>query len=285
MKLKAHSKAGRTGRHVERHRRSTMLMSRPGQWPAPDPAARVVLDPSDTSSLPAHPSSTTRPAMSRTSTHRGELIVAAGLGGILVSVGSAFVKLVDLPSLSEVAIGTLGGALVLVGVISRRRHVATEPAQRRTATKERLPAAGPIPTSEPIRTAEPLPPVERPPVALDLPSLTGQISHVLAELRHKYGMAYRTRTWIEDMLPAYGAELDDPALARALLAVAALDAGGIRADVSGLSEAHTNDAIIAAGTVVLAALRQVREACEESGSRPAASVRSSDPSRWPVSER
>ena len=283
MKHKAHSKAGRTGRHVEGHRRSTMLMSRPGQWPAPDPAARVVLDPSDTSSLPAHPSSTPRPTTSLTSTHRGELIVAAGLGGILVSVGSAFVKLVDLPALSEVAIGALGGALVLVGIVSRRRHVATEPAQRRTVTKKRLPAAEPIPTWEPILTAEPLPPAERPPVALDLPSLTGQISEVLAELRHEYGTAYRTRTWIEDILPAYGAKLNDPVLARALLGVAALDAGGIRADVAGISEAHASEEIIATGMDVLAALQQVRGACDGSGDRFAASVRPSDPSRWPAS--
>ena len=46
-------------------------------------------------------------------------------------------------------------------------------------------------------------------------------------------MAYRTRTWIEEILPTYGLPLADPALARDLLAVAALDAGGIRADVAG----------------------------------------------------
>ena len=113
--------------------------------------------------------------------------------------------------------------------------------------------------------------------------MTGQLSEVLAELRHEYGMAYRTRTWIEEMLPEYGAQLDDPVLARALLAVAALDAGGIRADVSGLVGSHGIDEIIATGKVVLAALHEVRAACDRSGDRAVVPVRASDPSRWPAS--
>ncbi len=120
------------------------------------------------------------------------------------------------------------------------------------------------------------------PVVLDLPSLTGQISEVLADLRHDYGMAYRTQTWIDEMLPAFGAALDDPVLARSLLAVSALDAGGIRADVSGLSAAHSSDEILATGKVVLESLQQLREMCDGSIDRPAAVVRPSDPSRWPA---
>ena len=144
----------------------------------------------------------------------------------------------------------------------------------------------------PVSAGEPLPaPLSMPvapskvrvrPVAVDLPSLTGQLGEVLAELRHEYGMAYRTRTWIEEMLPVYGAQLDDPVLARAVLAVAALDAGGIRADVSGLLESHGKDEIIATGKVVLAALNEVRAACDGSGHRFAVPVRPSDPSRWPA---
>ena len=143
-------------------------------------------------------------------------------------------------------------------------------------------AVEPLVAVEALPTIEAVPKVQARPIAVDLPSLTGQISEVLAELRHEYGMAYRTRTWIEEMLPAFGAELDDPVLARSLLAVAALDAGGIRADVTGLSAVHSSDEIIATGKVVLAALQQVREACDGSGDRPAAVVRPSDPSRWPA---
>jgi hypothetical protein len=120
------------------------------------------------------------------------------------------------------------------------------------------------------------------PVVVDLPSLTGQISEVLAELRHEYGMAYRTQTWIEEMLPAFGAELGNPVLARSLLAVSALDTGGIRADVSGISAVNSTDEIIATGTVLLASLQRLREACDGSDDHPAAVVRPSDPSRWPV---
>ena len=123
--------------------------------------------------------------------------------------------------------------------------------------------------------------VEGPPAIIDLPSLTGQISGVLGLLRRDYGMAYRTRTWIE-MLPAYGADLDDPALARDLLAAAALDAGGIRADVAGLAESHSRDEIVATGWAILHALQNVLAACEvPTDLLP--TPHPSDPSCWPPS--
>lgn len=259
-----------------KHRAQTTVRS----WPAPDPATRVVLDASGNSPQPPGTSS----PVSESRTHRGELVVAAGLGGILVSVGSAFVKLIDLPSMSEVAIAVLGGALVIVGVVSSRRPATGrrfEPVEP-VATVEPMPTVEALPTVEPQPVPVAMPKAQRRPVVVDLPSLTGQISEVLGELRHEYGMAYRTRTWIEEMLPAFGAELDDPALARSLLAVAALDAGGIRADVSGLSAVHSTEQIIATGKVVLDALLQVREACDGSGDRPVVVVRPSDRSRWPA---
>ncbi len=239
-----------------KHRTQTRARS----WPAPDPATRVVVDAGGNSPLPPHRSSPASTRSSEPTTHRGELIVAAGLVGVLASVGSAFVKVIDLPSSSSMAVGGFGAALVLMGLLVRRGSTTTTAVQPIVAPKIR------------VR-----------PVAVDLPSLTGQLSEVLAELRHEYGMAYRTRTWIEEMLPAYGAHVDDPVLARALLAVAALDAGGIRADVSGLVGSHGNDEIITTGKVVLAALHEVRAACDRSGDRAVVPVRPSDPSRWPAS--
>ncbi len=95
-------------------------------------------------------------------------------------------------------------------------------------------------------------------------------------------MVYRTRTWIEEMLPAYGAEFDDPALARDLLGVAALDAGGIRADVTHLAETHTREQIVATGAAILSALQNVLAACDvPTDLLP--TPHPSDPSAWPAS--
>jgi hypothetical protein len=120
------------------------------------------------------------------------------------------------------------------------------------------------------------------PLSVDLPSLTGQIGAVLTHLRQHYGMAYRTRTWIEQMLPAYGAEFDDPALARDLLGAAALDAGGIRADVTTLAERHSREQIVETGCTILRALQNVLAACElPTDLLPM--PHPSDPSSWPAS--
>ena len=188
----------------------------------------------------------------------GELIMAAGFGGILVSAMSVFAQLLDLPSLSEASVAAFGVALVLVGALKRRQFRSTRP---QVADVE--------------VAAEPF-------LTVDLPSLTGQISGVLAELRRQYGMAYRSRTWIEKMLPAYGADFDDPALARDLLAAAALDAGGIRADVAGLAESHSQEQIAATGCTILAALQNVLAACEvPTDLLP--TPHPSDPTSWPAS--
>ena len=255
-------------------------------WPAPDPATRVVVDAGGHSPLPPRRSSPASTRASKPTKRRGELIIAAGLVGILASVGSGFVKVGDLPSSSSMAVGGLGATLVLLGTLVRRRSTSM-PVVQPIVAAETPPVVEIPPTFEQMPAIEPARPVAAPkvrarPVAVDLPSLTGQLSEVLAELRHEYGMAYRTRTWIEEMLPAYGAQLDDPALARAVLAVAALDAGGIRADVSGLVGSHGNDEIIATGKVVLAALHEVHAACDGSGKASEVPVRPSDPSRWPA---
>ena len=73
--------------------------------PPPDPSTRADVD--------FVPDALTSPRLR--GRRAGELIVAAGLGGILVAVCSAFAKLLDLPSLSEMAVAGLGVVLVLVG--------------------------------------------------------------------------------------------------------------------------------------------------------------------------
>ena len=118
-----------------------------------------------------------------------------------------------------------------------------------------------------------------PSISVDLPSLTGEISGTLSQLRQEHGMAYRTRTWIEEILPAYGGPLTDPALARDLLAAAAMDAGGIRADLAGIAESHSRDAIVVTGVALRDALYNALAACEGS-THP--SPRPSDPSSWPA---
>jgi hypothetical protein len=244
MKSRSHLRGKRVGgRHVA-PTTPIAAIDRDDQMPPPDPSTRVDVD-------------FTSGASSRNTTGRrgGELIVAAGLGGILVAVCSAFIKLLDLPSLSEKSAAGFGVVLVLVGVIKWHRAKSTTLLPVDAVVADRSPS-------------------------VDLPSLTGQISGVLAQLRQQHGVAYRTRTWIEEILPTYGLPLADPALARDLLAAAALDAGGIRADVVGLAEAHTRDHIVDTGCAVLEALQNALAACE-SNDQP--SPRPSDPSCWPAS--
>ena len=185
--------------------------------------------------------------------HGGQLIVAAGLGALFVAVCFAFVDLLHLPSLSKLSVAALGGALIGLGAL-KRKHSYTSPT---------APAAI----------------VQEPLVEVDLPSLTGQLSSVLGQLRREYGVAYRTRTWIEEVLPAAGADLTTPELARDLLAAAALDAGGIRADVAALAATHSRDEIVATSLVLLDALTSLLVTCERLTEQPA--TRPSDPSFWP----
>lgn len=230
-------------------RTSIMGLETGDALPPPDPATRVETDLVPGELTPAQ----------RRGRRNAELTIAAGLGGILVSVSSVFLKLLSLPSLSEVSVAGLGGTLILLGILkgSLARRVETR----------RL---------EPVVEVEP-----DQSIPVDLPSLTGQLSGVLAELRQQYGMAYRTRTWIEEVLPAYGDVPKDAGLARDLLAAAALDAGGIRADVAGLAESHSRADIVITGTALLEVLQHVLAACEGSAEYPAPP--SSDLSCWPAS--
>jgi hypothetical protein len=216
------------------------------RWPAPDPSTRVEVE--NDSAAEA-----TRPKQVR----RGDALAIVGLAAIAISIVVALTNILVVPLVSQVAFAALGGVLLATGVVRHRR-------------------AGTPRTS--VMVVE----IEGPPATIDLPSLTGQISGVLGQLRREYGMAYRSRTWIEEMLPAYGADLDDPALARDLLAAAALDAGGIRADLAGLAESHSRDAIVSTGWAILHALQNVLAACEvPTDLLP--TPHPSDPSSWPAS--
>src|SRR5207244_112511 len=99
------------------------------------------------------------------------------------------------------------------------------------------------------------------------------------ELRQHYGMAYRSSTWVDEVLPSAGRTHDDRDLTRDLLAVAALDAGGLRADVSALVAAHDEPALCDAAAKLLIALERVRDMCIQRelgiGGLPA-----SDPPSW-----
>ncbi len=235
------------------HRSTTARSVVPRSWveaqhdidfPPPDPSKLVsvelAVEPSFPSSMPDRP-------------HGGQLIVAAGLGALFVALCFAFVDLLHLPSLSKLSVAALGGALIGLGAL-KRKHSYTSP------------------TAPAAIAQEPL-------VEVDLPSLTGQLSSVLGRLRREHGVAYRTRTWIEEVLPAAGADLTTPELARDLLAAAALDAGGIRADVAALAATHSRDDIVATSLVLLDALNSLLVTCERSTGQPA--TRPSDPSFWP----
>ena len=216
------------------------------RWPAPDPSTRVEVE-----------NESADQTTKQTPVRRGDAIAIVGLAAIVLSIVLAFTNAVDVPLVWHVAFAALGGVLVAAGIVQHRRVG--------------MPRAL-------VMTED----IEGPPATIDLPSLTGQISEVLGQLRRQYGMAYRSRTWIEEMLPAYGAELEDPALARDLLAAAALDAGGIRADVAGLAESHSREAILATGWAVLHALQNVLAACEvPTDLLP--TPHPSDPSSWPAS--
>ena len=239
-------------------RQRSQLVRNPQETPAPARSSGAWIDPN--SEFPA-PDPSTRVAFGRVSspsaTQRlgGELIVAAGLGAILISVASKFARLIDLPSLSEVSVAALGGMLAVLGVLQRRR--------RSSPSTVRAELVAP-------RSVE-----------VDLPSLTGQLSALLAQLRQQYGVVYRTRTWIEVVLPASGFGVHESTLTRDLLAAAALDAGGVRADVGKLSEAYARDDIVATSTALIEAVRSVLASCELSTDQQA--LRPSDPSCWPAS--
>ncbi|MGZ4722640.1 MAG: hypothetical protein ACXVIQ_13035 [Ilumatobacteraceae bacterium] len=240
--MRQRSQPGHKGQHTYTPARSSVaLLDQDGHFPAPDPSTRVRLG-----QAPSRPA--TRP-------HGGELIVAAGLGAISISIASKFARFIDLPSLSEMSVAALGSALAVLGVLQRRRMLS-QSAER----------AGLVAPRE---------------VEVDLPSLTGQLSALLAILRQQHGVVYRSRTWIEVALPEAGFGDHDPTLARDLLAAAALDAGGVRADVGKLSELHSRGDIVATSVALIEAVRRVLASCEQSTDRQA--PRQSDPSCWPAS--
>src|SRR5215207_7489251 len=243
--------------HIERARGRLRIGRPSGQLPPPDPATRVEHD--APGSVEAG-----RADGRRDRQDSARPIVVAGLAGLVVAAASKLVDVIDLPSSSEVSVAVFGVTLVGLGLFQRYGS-PVEPAPVIDVPAE--PVAESMPADEPV-------------MSVDLPSLTGEIAGLLAQLRREYGLAYRTTTWLEVVLPAVGFVTTQPELARDLLAVSALDAGAIRADVTPLTEVHATEAIVGAGSSLLVALAGVRDACEQRdvgiGDLPP-----SDPSTWP----
>lgn len=212
--------------------------------PPPDPATRVSLGP------PA----ALRPTSEQPRSSGLGAAVAVGVGGTAMAIGSAAVQVLHLPPLSEVGVAAGSVLLAVASAVEWRRW------RGRTT----------------LATAD----VELPQLETDLPSLTGQIGALLTELRHQHGLAYRSRTWIDDVLPEFGGPLPQPLLARDLLAVAALDAGGIRANVAGLTHDHEREELLTAARALRTALQSVLDACEGSSDLPTPPT--PDQSCWPV---
>lgn len=214
-----------TSKDGRRVRRRVRLAAR--QLPPPDPATRVELErPARRHETPARRSSA------------GELTMLAGLAGVFAAASSKFVEMIHLPSSSEVSVAGFGVALVGLGFVQRRR-----------LARQAVDVVAAAPTTAP------------PAMPTDLPSLTGEIAGVLSQLRQEYGLAYRTATWLDGVLPAVGFTTAQPELVRDMLAVSALDAGGVRADVSALTATHSTADLLEAGSSLLVALEQVCEAC------------------------
>ena len=149
----------------------------------------------------------------------------------------------------------------------------------KSRTKPKNGARRPLDQPAVLTTQSELPPPD-PATRLDLPTLTGQMSEMLSRLRSEYGMAYTSRTWVDVVLPLHApSAFANPGLARDLLATAALDAGGIRADVSAITASYSGTTIIVTGVALRDALESVLAGCEYSS---AAMTRSSDPTGWPA---
>jgi hypothetical protein len=177
----------------------------------------------------------------------GEMTALLGLGGLFVSVSSVFADLFVLPAWSQGAVAGASGALLAIGTVQRRTPPAGE------ATRVNLPT--------------------------DLPTLTGEIANVLARLRLEHGLAYRSSTWVDEVLPRTGVPVEDPALVRDLIAVCALDAGGVRADTTTLLSANSRERLVQAAMGLLDGLQRVLTSCSGRGS---STLPSSDPTRWPA---
>lgn len=213
-------------------------------FPPPDPATRVSLQPPTTA---VH-------AIARSKSSGRDVVMAVGIGGTATAIASAAVQVANFPWQYEVGVAAVGVLLAVMGAVAWTR--------RRSGTS---------------RAAVD---VQLPQTEADLPLLTGQIGALLTELRHEHGLAYRSRTWIDDVLPEFGGPLPHPLLARDLLAVAALDAGGIRANVAGLARDHERGEVVTAAQALQSALQSVLDACEGSSDLPTPPT--PDQSCWPV---
>jgi hypothetical protein len=223
-------------------------------FPPPDARTRVSVD-LEPSKSAAVDGGQQRPPAGR--------MISIGLGTVIVAVCTRIAGetgIVEVPT--SVAIGIAGAGCTMLALGGVRRWPRTQ---------NRSPE---VPPTSPQS-------VER----VDLPTITGQMSGVLASLRHEHGLAYTSGTWIATVLPRYTSmALSDPALARDLLAAAALDAGGIRANVSTIAASYPHATIVGTCVTLLEALEVVQIACESAnGELP--QPQPSDPTGWPADMR
>jgi hypothetical protein len=228
-------------------------------FPPPDACTRVSVD-LEPSSAWAREISTSAEVDGGQQRPPAGRIISIGLATVIVAVGSSIAGetgILQVPMSASLGVAGAGGLLLAFGGVRRWQR-----------TQHRPPEVGPTSHQS----------IER----VDLPTITGQMSGVLASLRHEHGLAYTSGTWIGTVLPRYTSmALSDPALARDLLAAAALDAGGIRANVATIAASYPHATIVGTCVTLLEALEVVQIACESANGelpRP----QPSDPTGWPA---
>ncbi len=204
----------------------------------------------------------------------GLAVLAALPGDALRSVVLAALAMPTMSALSggaaDMPVAYLGAGVAVecaaVGGLYLRLKHRGRSAGGGVAGPDRAPVAAdpaqPVEPIEPIGPAEPAEPAfdevaavtvaagaasleDDGPVPASLDALVDAVGELLVGLRGDFGVRYGSRTWVEQVLPALGATPDDPDLTRDVLAVAALGAAGVCADVTALTVAHPTEHLVA----------------------------------------
>lgn len=162
----------------------------------------------------------------------GVLLLVVGGTGLGVAAAARVSGTPALPEWSLLVVAGCAGVLVLAGV--RALRVPTED-------------AAPDVTAE-TAYVEPAVPEGT------LEEEIGRVSALLALLHREHGVLYGSRTWVQDLLPALGVPTDHPQLVRDVVAVAALGAGGVRAEVGSLTRSYDDEQVRAVAIALHRAL-------------------------------
>jgi hypothetical protein len=93
-----------------------------------------------------------------------------------------------------------------------------------------------------VAKAAPVAPVESVAPRGEVDELT-EVGELLVSLHRRFGVNYRSRTWVEEILPACALGPMDAELTRDLLAAAILGAGGVEVDKEAFSLFHDHAAV------------------------------------------